>query len=393
MVHDARDDKLYVATWDYRNSWSGKYIGVSVYDCRSDTLLKLIPVGYVRGEMQWDPASNKVYVGANDSLGQDYVFVIDCATDSIVRALRRSAASDGFHHTLLSPELNQFWGLSDHGYTVVNCLEDSIVMDTVDGHNTPMGIAYSSAERRVYADCVQSHDLKVFRMESPWPVESVPKLSGGATGVLVNVPAAGKLLGNRIAGGGWVDSIYLLDTKTDSLVSRFSTGHIIQAMCVDATGRYVYCTSFNASDFSDEPLIVIDAYGDSIVSYINIPTIRGGLATGQWLLANRRTGLLYASPGPDGWLTVIRDSVVVGIAESGRGAKMPARLQTLVRRTAPLRLPFAASLYDKSGRRVVVLRQGPNDVSRLAAGVYFLCEKPQAANHKPQPVRKVVVTN
>lgn len=37
-------------------------------------------------------------------------------------------------------------------------------------------------------------------------------------------------------------------------------------------------------------------------------------------------------------------------------------------------------------------KPGPNDVSRLSPGVYFVREQLQAASSKPQTVRKVVVT-
>ncbi len=59
---------------------------------------------------------------------------------------------------------------------------------------------------------------------------------------------------------------------------------------------------------------------------------------------------------------------------------------------ASSRKPQVASLLDISGRKVLDLKPGPNDVRALAPGVYFVREEPQAASHKPQAVRKVVVT-
>jgi len=46
---------------------------------------------------------------------------------------------------------------------------------------------------------------------------------------------------------------------------------------------------------------------------------------------------------------------------------------------------------DISGRSVLDLRPGANDVWALAPGVYFVREVPQAAGHQPHAVRKVVV--
>ncbi len=54
--------------------------------------------------------------------------------------------------------------------------------------------------------------------------------------------------------------------------------------------------------------------------------------------------------------------------------------------------PQAASLLDADGRRVMDLGPGANDVRALSPGVYFVREEPQASSHKPQAVRKVILT-
>jgi len=53
---------------------------------------------------------------------------------------------------------------------------------------------------------------------------------------------------------------------------------------------------------------------------------------------------------------------------------------------------YRAELADVSGRRVLDLHPGANDVRALAPGVYFVREEPQASGRTPQPVRKVVLT-
>lgn len=55
--------------------------------------------------------------------------------------------------------------------------------------------------------------------------------------------------------------------------------------------------------------------------------------------------------------------------------------------------PFTVhpSLFDMTGRRVMSLIPGPNDVSHLSPGVYFVREGPQASSHRPQAVRKVTI--
>lgn len=56
--------------------------------------------------------------------------------------------------------------------------------------------------------------------------------------------------------------------------------------------------------------------------------------------------------------------------------------------------PFAihTSLLDMTGRQVMALRPGANDVRPLAPGVYFVRSEPSAVSRKPSAVTKVVLT-
>jgi hypothetical protein len=49
-------------------------------------------------------------------------------------------------------------------------------------------------------------------------------------------------------------------------------------------------------------------------------------------------------------------------------------------------------LLDISGRKVLDLRHGANDISRLAPGVYFVRSGPSAVSRAPAAVTKIVVT-
>jgi hypothetical protein len=49
-------------------------------------------------------------------------------------------------------------------------------------------------------------------------------------------------------------------------------------------------------------------------------------------------------------------------------------------------------LLDIGGRKVLALHPGPNDVSRLGAGVYFVRSEPSAVSREPSAVHKVILT-
>jgi hypothetical protein len=103
----------------------------------------------------------------------------------------------------------------------------------------------------------------------------------------------------------------------------------------------------------------------------------------------------------NGWscVTVIGDSAVVGIGESFK-PQVTSRKQeaTVVRGVLSLEWDRpgtgtgpGAVLLNISGRKVLDLYPGPNDVRALASGVYFVREEQRATSLKPQAVTKVVL--
>jgi hypothetical protein len=86
-----------------------------------------------------------------------------------------------------------------------------------------------------------------------------------------------------------------------------------------------------------------------------------------------------------------------GVQEAGAERLLSGSAGTVVRGVlfvseASSHRPQTASLLDISGRKVLDLKPGANDVRALAPGVYFVREEAQAAGSMPQAVRKVVVT-
>ncbi|MFO7651078.1 MAG: hypothetical protein R6X13_07065, partial [bacterium] len=73
----------------------------------------------------------------------------------------------------------------------------------------------------------------------------------------------------------------------------------------------------------------------------------------------------------------------------------PAELPTIVRGSLVLpRLPDPAAfrfLFSASGRRVMALAPGPNDVSCLAPGVYFLRGKDARGYALAGPGRRIII--
>jgi hypothetical protein len=94
---------------------------------------------------------------------------------------------------------------------------------------------------------------------------------------------------------------------------------------------------------------------------------------------------------------VYRMGLPVGQEEAARLTVGMTKLPTIVR--AALRIGdsrqnagYRAELLDVSGRKVLDLQAGPNDVRALAPGVYFVRSEPSAASCQQSAVGKVVIT-
>ena len=106
-----------------------------------------------------------------------------------------------------------------------------------------------------------------------------------------------------------------------------------------------------------------------------------------YVVGNRKTFLKYTSAG--------------GVEERENGEVRREKCEATVTRGV-LFVPidsrqntaYRVELFDISGRNVRCLAPGPNDVTRLAPGVYFVREQSSVSSRRsgPATVRKVVVT-
>jgi DNA-binding beta-propeller fold protein YncE len=160
-------------------------------------------------------------------------------------------------------------------------------------------------------------------------------------------------------------SVTVLDGNTWDTVGTVATGLGPVAIGFDSVADKVYCLNGARS------VTVIDARVDSVIETIGVGPGPSAMA---WNPAHRR---FYVANRDSSCISVLKDTAVVGVADRPRG--LQTRVQaTMVRGVLflpgdPGSKPQAtAFLLDISGRRVLDLRPGDNDVRRLPAGVYFV---------------------
>jgi len=351
---------------------------VSVYDCTADTLLKRIPVTGSKNAALYHAGLHKLYLyQRHQAPAPETINVIQCGPDTVCGLVPLPV--EVYDHVTLVPEFNQLWSLGLGRLIAVDCLTDSIVVDTLVGWGTITDVCVSVENRKLYAGRY-SDSLRIIRLDS---LSSVKTIAGPGTGFgnqfpLVHIPSARKVY--------WFAEPYMfvLDSETDSVLRRVDLGAGLATAMLDRTGTFVYCLSK-----WEGLLYCIDTGSDSIISQTPLP-----LPAWRCLVPNERNHCLCFEPmAPCSGMPVLRDSVIKpGVSEFSMPPSKPNCQPTIVRRGAPLLGPYEGSLFDAAGRRAAVLKPGPNDISRLSPGVYFVRGRKTGDGRPGAAIQKVVVT-
>ena len=177
----------------------------------------------------------------------------------------------------------------------------------------------------------------------------------------------------------------VIDGAADTAIAAVAAGDYPRALCYNPTNNKVYCANRSSSNVT-----VIDGRTNGVIT--TIPVGRHPIDFCHNPAQNR----VYVANYDGSSISVLRDSAG-GIEEnfkpqaaSSRPAPTVIRGVLFLPESSSLR-PQAASLMDATGRKVMDLEPGANDVRALAPGVYFIREEPQASGRRSEPVRKVVL--
>jgi len=292
-----------------------------------------------------------VYCANNSSAS---VSVISSATDSVVTTIPTGAGPRAVLALDNAPRAYCANG-STNTVTIINTDQRQAV-GTVTVGNRPAALA--AFGRSVYVAngaSVSVSRIDVFRdsVEAEIPVGNSP--------VALCASAGWVYCANSAAG-----SVSVIDPWGDSVVATIDVGETPQALCHDRANDKVYCANTQSSDVS-----VIDCATNTVIATFQSDYSPVALCH----TPDFPTSRVYVAAYDGSRLTVIADSVPVGIAENPLPAPLAPRHATIVRDVLflpPSPVTAHQSLFDFTGRRVLELNPGPNDVSGLAPGVYFL---------------------
>jgi len=350
---------------------------ICVRDCASDSIVTWIDGSFRSEGMAYSSVGNKLYLS-----GDSVIRVVDCAGDTHLPPVRLSQ-NEGPRNMSYCPTHNTVYtgtGSVEPGYALIIDGYADTVLARLELVGPPKVWCYVSS--RDFMCCIMGIDYGLVTA-----IDATTNHVAGTVAVGTNPTAlAYSPRSNKLFVGNYGDAtVTVIDCATMVPVATFAVDIFPNWFVCDTIADIVYLVHGYYG-----PVSIIDARTNRVTA-----TIGTGIGTRPpvWSSATR---CLYV-PALGSSVTVIKDTAVAGISSSPAAVPRHAASASLVR--GVLVLPSAAGverqassvLLDISGRKVLDLLPGPNDVRHLAPGVYFVRE-PSAADGKPSAIDKVIVT-
>jgi YVTN family beta-propeller protein len=345
-----------------------------VIDGVGDTVLRRFrtaPFGYGRHGLCLSPDGHRVYA----ALGDDYeVMVIDGQADTVVC---RVPVSDYVSRLCYVPAYDYVYASAFDLVDVIDCKQNVVIAQV---EVLPYALLYNPVGSKVYIASGYIGTVSVVAGERP---ELLTQINVGSEPTVLCLDSRD----NKVYCTGEAGSeVVVIDASADTVVARVAVGNGSCDLSYDSLNNYVYCACRRSNE-----VYVIDAHRDSVVTTIGVGSEPVALA---WSPTGLRT---YVANYSGASVSVICDSLHVGIEEASLHAFGVRPGATVARGALCLasghrqNAGCRAELLDISGRKVLDLTPGANDVRRLAPGVYFVLEASSVGRDAPS-ITKVVIT-
>jgi YVTN family beta-propeller protein len=342
VVYDSLDNKAYCIVR------TGAYDTIMVMSGTTHQRIGAIAIEWGTRAV-WNPDNDRLYVTMDE---MNKVAVIDCKADTIITEIPVGSGAVGAVLNRRHQKLYvQNW---DSDNVSIIDLNTNQVIRTIPMSNVPAVGCYSAVADKYYGG--GGHEILVVDGETDSVVSRIPLL--GYPGDMVEVPL------HRLVIVATADSLLSIDVDRDSVVARVPAGRVTQKLVWSAATDQVYA----ANSFHE--VATFSGDGQRVLARLNLGNAPFALAMAP------EYGRLYVGDLNTRYVYVIRDTAS-GIEES-RKPQAPSPKPTAPVIRGVLFLPGSPSassspswLLDISGRKVVELRPGPNDVRALPHGIYF----------------------
>jgi YVTN family beta-propeller protein len=325
LCYNSANDKVYAASSDNPT--------VSVIDCAKDTVLATLALPGDGGNLVYNSVLNKVYCTGSA------LAVIDGTADTLSGLVDLPEYAD---QLCFMPPHNKLYVAAD-GYPyiyVVDCAGDSLIR-TLETPASPAYVYYDVGNDRAYASLSASGLLQVYdaRLDS--------LLAGVGVGPYMTPALDNGRMGdaNRVYCAAGIGDVVMVVSGTTNMPMRgITVGAYPIALAWNPAHSWMYVANHNGSSIS----VLRD-------------TLLVGMEEGQPQASSRK---------PEA--TVVR-----GVLNLGVGSRQQAG--------------YRAELLDVSGRKVLSLKTGANDVTGLSPGVYFVREVGMGREQVGVEFRRVVI--
>jgi YVTN family beta-propeller protein len=357
LLYSPVADKVYCANYSSDS--------VAAISGTGDSVTASVGTGLRPVALACDSATGKVYVA--NYAGQS-VTVADSALQGVLATI-----PVGRYPVALCPDATRHrMYCANSGaasVSVVDTRTDSVTATTPVG-NLPSALCLGMSANKLYCANKLDGTVSVIACES---LRVTKTLSVGARPCALCYDPPDEKVYVANAGGG----VTVIDASGDIVIGTLRSTMDFSAVEYASLNGRVYCTG-------NDSVMVLAGVSDSIVRVLGVGHAPTSLAWDQ------PEGRMYVANCSSATISVIRDSLLGLEEEPGR--KPERRFgPSLVRGTLSLAGMAAAALIDASGQKVLYLRPGANDITRLPAGVYFICPTGPSVNARRSPASKVVI--
>ncbi len=354
-VYSSGSDKLYYG------AWQGNDCALLVVDCARDSFAAMLPLYFdAAPTIVYNPAVDRIYWAGN--LGESTVVAIDCVGDSVVAEVpvgRNPCA------LACNPDSNRVYCASYRGDSMfVSAIDCSA--DSVTGAVFVDSGYYSGPELMCY---VPSRDAVVCTTCD----NNVAVIDGAARQLVGYVQTGGaprKFHLDRASNKLYcllndADDVAVMDCRDMTLQARARLAHWPTDMEFDSVAERMWVTSPDYGCIS-----LVDGRTNRFLSLLEAGDTPGDIT---WVPQHRR---MYVVDAAGQAILVLRDTSLAGI--NGVSSFSQSRpTPTIVRGVLMMgdrgqKIGYRAELLDISGRKVLDLKPGANDVRGTAPGVYFV---------------------
>jgi DNA-binding beta-propeller fold protein YncE len=308
--------------------------------------------------------------------------VIDCRSDSVVRTIPIpvEAIQGKMCHVSSACYDKLYVGAYPGDLCIIDCIRDTLIRSYSFGWSQ---VVAGHEGKRVY--CWRMRSLCTFDPAGDTLVAEAPWLATSGFDLLY-APDVNKVY---CACPGGENYVLVADGTTDSVIAQIPL-RMPSSFGYDSASKLVYVSCGLADD---SMITFLDSRTDSVVGSLSphvCPTAFTMVAAHHRVYVGSAQGS-GSSPDYSAMPVIRTDPPGVEEAAQSFTSKKPA-VPTIVSRNSPLVVHQQSVMLDAAGRKVLELLPGPNYVRGLAPGVYFVREKLQAPSSKRQTVHKVIVT-